>query len=69
MSAQETMPGQGGLQRGLDVVDDLEAPQRVLVGVGAFLAHDAAAVVQQHRSVAALSDTHTHTDGKVLQKV
>ena len=56
-----------GLQRGLDLVHDLEATKRVLVGVGAFLAHDAAAVVQQHRSVAALSEIHT--DGKVLQKV
>jgi len=44
----------GSLESGLDLVDDLEAPGGVLVGVGPLLAHDGPAAVQQQRRVAAL---------------
>ena len=46
--------GAGGLEGGLDLVDDLEAPERVLVGVGPLLADDVGAVVKQHGRVAPL---------------
>ena len=49
--------GAGGLEGDLDLVDDLESSGGVAVGVGPFLADDAAAVVQQQRGVASL---HTH---------
>lgn len=44
----------GSLESSLDLVYHLEPPDGVPVGVGPFLTNDAAAVVQQHRSVAAL---------------
>jgi hypothetical protein len=56
MSAQETVPGQAvsTLESSLDLVDHLEPPDGVPVRVGPFLTNDAAAVVQQHRSITAL---------------
>jgi hypothetical protein len=47
----------GSLERGLDLVDDLEAPGGVPVGVGPLFAHDGPAAVQQQRSVAALQSS------------
>ena len=46
--------GAGGLDGDLDLVDHLESSGGVPVGVGPFLADDAAAVVQQQRGVASL---------------
>jgi len=47
--------GAGRLEGGLDLVDDLEAPGGVPVGVGPLLAHDGPAAVQKDRRVAALN--------------
>jgi hypothetical protein len=53
--------GAGVLQGDLDLVDHLESPGGVPVGVGPFLADDAGAVVQQYRGVASL---HTEKDSE-----